>query len=169
MSGPRKPSARVRATPKKGAVDDGGGNEDHQVKSELENDAGLSLASLKDGSTSLIPLGQPLQASTSPSTPGHGVSSSPMPPSSAASGQLVQPPGRKKGAPLILWNFDEKPVPYRGSSNGRQSGRNLIQWSRKLALTQTFPVSLEVHRLTHLTPDQALACTRSCYFISSMR
>jgi hypothetical protein len=141
----------VRTTLKKETADAAGGNEDHQVKKELDNDINPNLACLQDGPRHVISFGQPPQALTSPLTPGHHVSSSPLPPSSSGSGQLVLPPGRKKGASMILWNYNEKPVPYQGSGNGRQRGRNLIQWSRELLPTLDKSLSLKTYRLRQLT------------------
>lgn len=133
MVGPRKPSAKAGVTTKtkKGTADDSSRNEEPKVKKELDIDADINSASLGNESGQLILVGQASQALTGPSTPGHAMSSSPMPPSSVKSGQLVHPPGRKKGSALILWDFDENPVPYKGSNNGRQNGRNLIHWARK--------------------------------------
>jgi hypothetical protein len=80
-------------------------------------------------------------AAAGTSTPGPLVSSSPMAPLSSSSAQMVLPIGRRKTGGLICWNYTNKPVPYKANGNGRQRGRNLIQWIRRCP-TATIPLEL---------------------------
>lgn len=117
-----------------------------QLKEEQDSDDAAYMASLANPSgNALTHFGPSSQtAAASPSTPGHLVSSSPMAPLSSSSAQMVLPAGRRKTGQLICWNYTNKPVPYKGNGNGRQRGRNLIQWIRRCP---TATISLELWSL----------------------